>query len=369
MPSACKVLVVDPDHSCVLQLANVFRKHGWETVSAGDAVLAQSVVRKENPSAIVVSSFLPGGGAVVVVRRIRSSIYTVGTPVIVVAKPGGAKQAEFLAAGSNDFVQKFDAAVIGEIVRKHVAPDSTPAPTPVLAPKQVIAGADRIAALSVSDILDSAPSKLLDAITELATRLLGAPTALLSIVDKDRQFFKSQAGLPEPWSSARQTPISHSFCQWVVSSEDELVVEDARKQPGLQSNLAISDLGVIAYAGIPVFAQNGPALGSFCAIDSKPRAWTQAELDNLRNLARMAEAGMLLDKMENSHAHGRSEHGVFAHETSSWHATGIVILNATQILLRGDIPAGGKEYKALLAIIEEQAEEMTERTVASAAGG
>ena len=106
MSNTAKILIVDPDHTAVLQMAGAFRQNGWDVVAAGDAVLAQSVIRKENPSAIVLSSQLPGGGAVLVVKRIRTSIYTLATPIVVVTKPGGARKEEFLAVGANDFIVK-----------------------------------------------------------------------------------------------------------------------------------------------------------------------------------------------------------------------------------------------------------------------
>jgi hypothetical protein len=119
---------------------------------------------------------------------------------------------------------------------------------------------------------------------------------VLSIVDRHRQFFKSQIGTPQPWFSVRETPLSHSFCQWVVAGSEDLIVEDARNHPGLQGNLAIRDLGIVAYAGSPVFSQQGPVLGSFCAIDSQPRKWTPADLDILHCFARMSEAFLIAEK-------------------------------------------------------------------------
>lgn len=76
------------------------------------------------------------------------------------------------------------------------------------------------------------------------------PVALISLVDEDRQFFVSQQGLPEPWAKARQTPLSHSFCQHVVATGDPLIVSDARENPLVCGNLAIRDLNVIAYLGL-----------------------------------------------------------------------------------------------------------------------
>src|SRR4051812_31351632 len=132
----------------------------------------------------------------------------------------------------------------------------------------------RVEALRSACLLDAPAAEEFDRHTRLATRILGVPVSLVSFVDTDRQFFMSSVGLAEPWASARQTPLSHSFCQYPVASRMPLVIEDARTHPVLRTNRAIPDLGVIAYAGIPLITKDGAALGSFCIIDTKPRCWT-----------------------------------------------------------------------------------------------
>ena len=143
----------------------------------------------------------------------------------------------------------------------------------------------RLAALQRTGLLDSAPEQLFDLITALAARAVNVPVVLMSLVDSDRQFFKSQCGLPAPWAERRETPLSHSFCQYVSVLGEPLVVEDAREHPLVRENLAIPAIGVIAYAGMPLTTKEGFTLGSLCAIDTKPRHWTAAELQILRDFA------------------------------------------------------------------------------------
>ena len=143
----------------------------------------------------------------------------------------------------------------------------------------------RMAALRATDLLDSPPDQAFDRLTNLARRVLGVPVAAVSLVDNDRQFFKSSPGLPEPWASRRQTPLSHSFCQHVVGAGEPLVVEDAREVSLLRDNLAIRDLHVIAYLGLPLRTPDGQTIGSFCAIDSRPRQWTPDEVAIMGDLA------------------------------------------------------------------------------------
>jgi hypothetical protein len=143
----------------------------------------------------------------------------------------------------------------------------------------------RLAALHGTNLLDSGASPEFDRLAGLASKVLDAPVALVSLVDEDRQYFKSCLGLPEPWAAERETPLSHSFCQHAVAAREPLVVEDAREDEVLRDNLAIRDLGVIAYAGIPLIDRGGQALGSLCVIDSKPRHWTPDQVDLLKDIA------------------------------------------------------------------------------------
>lgn len=108
----------------------------------------------------------------------------------------------------------------------------------------------------------------------------------MSLVQADRQVFPGQYGLAQPWASARETPLSHSFCRHVVAAGEPMVIEDARTDPTLCGNLAVDDLGVIGYAGMPLTDANGTVLGSLCAIDTEPHACTETELTALRATAR-----------------------------------------------------------------------------------
>src|SRR4051794_16645954 len=142
----------------------------------------------------------------------------------------------------------------------------------------------RVLAL-VESGLSSAPDPGLEALAERVRRRLGVPVALVSLVQPDQQVFPGMAGLPEPWASRRSTPLSHSFCQHVVASARPLVVADSREHPLVRDNPAGPDLGVRAYAGMPLTTGDGLVLGSLGAIDTAPRQWSGAELDALADLA------------------------------------------------------------------------------------
>ena len=141
--------------------------------------------------------------------------------------------------------------------------------------------AGRLAALRDAGLLDTAPEEVFDRFTRLARELLDVDVSLVSLVDHDRQFFKSQAGLPEPWAGARQTPLSHSFCQRVVRTGQPLVVSDPKEDSRVAGNGAVRDLGVTGYAGVPLTLAGGQTLGAFCVITGEPHSWTDREMRTL----------------------------------------------------------------------------------------
>jgi GAF domain-containing protein len=158
---------------------------------------------------------------------------------------------------------------------------------------------DRVGALRATRLLDTPAEPSFDRHARMAAQVLNAPVALVSLVDSDRQFFKSCLGLPEPWASAREAPLTHSFCQHAVASREPLVVDDAREHDLLRDNLAIRDMGVVAYAGIPLIDAEGHALGTLCVIDSQPRHWTSHQVELLRDLAASVVTEIAFARAEN----------------------------------------------------------------------
>jgi GAF domain-containing protein len=148
----------------------------------------------------------------------------------------------------------------------------------------IVRNLNRLAALQRTGLLDSPSEEPFDRLTRLATRLFKTPVALVSLVDADRQFFKSSVGLPEPWQTRRETPLTHSFCKYALASREPLVIADARKDPAYRDNPAVRELKIIAYAGVPL-TMSGCALGAFCVIDDAPHAWSYDEVQTLRDLA------------------------------------------------------------------------------------
>lgn len=143
----------------------------------------------------------------------------------------------------------------------------------------------RLLTLQATGLLDSPPEESFDRCTRLASRVLEAPVALISLVDDHRQFFKSQIGLPEPWASDRESPLSYSFCQYLIRTRQPFVVNDARYHEWVHDNLAIRDWNIQAYLGIPLRTHDDQILGSICALDRQPRNWTENEVAIMHDLA------------------------------------------------------------------------------------
>ncbi|MBB4913622.1 GAF domain-containing SpoIIE family protein phosphatase [Streptosporangium saharense] len=119
----------------------------------------------------------------------------------------------------------------------------------------------------------------------LVARTLRAPVALVSLVEHDRQVFPGAVGLTGPWAEHRQSPVTHSLCRHVVADGKPLVLADARLDDRVSATPAVAELGVVAYAGMPLTDGDGHVLGSLCAIDTTPRRWSRAELTDLADLA------------------------------------------------------------------------------------
>jgi signal transduction histidine kinase len=227
----------------------------------------------------------------------------------------------------------------------------------------VLTSSDRLAALNKANLLDTPPEEAFDRITRLASLIIGAPTSLVSLVDKDRQFFKSAVGLDDPLASDRETPLAYSYCQHAVHSGHALIIDDARTHHLVKDSPAILELGAIAYAGIPLIDEDGHALGSFCVTDSKPRVWTEQEIQILHELAalvmteiRLRSVVLGLREIDRMRAELIA---VISHDLRNPLTS---ILGSTSLLLQRDDRLSADERATFLAIINKQGKRMLQMT-------
>jgi diguanylate cyclase (GGDEF)-like protein len=144
---------------------------------------------------------------------------------------------------------------------------------------------ERLATLRSLNVLDTLPDERFDRLTRLARRLFGVPIALVSLVDENRQWFKSCDGL-----NASETSRDISFCGHAILGDDVFVIPDAREDKRFENNpLVINAPNIRFYAGCPLSAPNGHKLGTLCLIDSKPRQFSVEDVQALEDLSAMVE--------------------------------------------------------------------------------
>ncbi len=148
----------------------------------------------------------------------------------------------------------------------------------------------RLEALRKLKILDTDPEERFDRFTRLAKKLFGTQTALVSLVDADRQWFKSRQGL-----DATETPRDISFCGHAILSDKVMIVSDATEDERFADNpLVTKDPSIRFYAGCPISSPDGRKVGTLCLIDDKPRGMTHDDLQLLEQIGKMVEEELVI---------------------------------------------------------------------------
>jgi len=148
--------------------------------------------------------------------------------------------------------------------------------------------AARVAALQKYDILDTEPEKAFDDLVLLASYICKTPIAWISLIDEDRQWFKSKIGV-----SVSETPRDIAFCNVAIQQPDVFVVPDTLLDERFRHNpLVVSDPRIRFYAGSPLISEEGYALGTLCVVDRTPREFTTEQQEALKALSRLVLAQM-----------------------------------------------------------------------------
>jgi GAF domain-containing protein len=164
----------------------------------------------------------------------------------------------------------------------------------------------RLQALIDYDVLDTPPEAIFDELARIAASVCDTPIALVSLIDGTRQWFKAKVGL-----DVAETPREFAFCSHAIQGSEPMIVEDARLDPRFSSNpLVTSQPSIRFYAGAPLIAPGGQALGTLCVIDRIPREMTPERIEALKLLSRHVVAQLELRKrvseLSQSNARGKA---------------------------------------------------------------
>jgi len=252
------------------------------TAADRDAVLTPPP--SGSPSLLMVGDRLGGGDGLDVVRAVRRGAdgYDKDVPIVLVASSEArAARAAAAQAGVTDWlVAPFSMLYARTRVRAWALRQACRWIAAAAPPDE----AERLRALRARGILDTPPEERFDRITRLARRLFGVPAAMVTLVDADRQWFKSRMG-----TDVSETPRDLSFCAHAIQQDEIFVVPDALADPRFADNpVVIGEPRVRFYAGRPVHV-DGRRVGTLCVVDSRPRQFGDEELKALDDLAVLVE--------------------------------------------------------------------------------
>jgi GAF domain-containing protein len=149
---------------------------------------------------------------------------------------------------------------------------------------------ERLRTLRSYKILNTKPEERFDELTQLAALICGVPISLISLIDTDRQWFKSRFGL-----DLEETPRAQAFCTHAIMQPEMFVVPDASQDERFAQNpLVTGELHIRFYAGAPLAARDGHLLGTLCVIDRVPHTLTPAQTEALKIVSRLVIANIEL---------------------------------------------------------------------------
>ncbi|HEX6909625.1 MAG TPA: GAF domain-containing sensor histidine kinase [Longimicrobium sp.] len=155
-------------------------------------------------------------------------------------------------------------------------------------PADLLRDSVRLAAVQASALAGTPPEEAFDRLTRLAVHLLGAPISLLSLIDGERQWVKSVAGVGHGSAAEGFIPVERSICRHVAGSGQPLCIADVGADARIPAHAAMRAWGVRSYAGVPLLTPAGQAVGALCVADIHPHDWPPETVEVLRDLAALA---------------------------------------------------------------------------------
>lgn len=228
----------------------------------------------------------------------------------------------------------------------------------MIAPQKPANEAERLAALHEYDLLDTLPEEQYDAITRIASEICAMPISVISLIDSDRQWFKSTVGL-----DAKETPREQAFCAHAILKPDEmLVVNDSSQDERFHDNPLVKGVPHISfYTGVPLVNNNGLPLGTLCVMDTKPNKLTPEQQVTLKALASQVVAYFELQRKNRELASRKLELErlnqelerfayVAAHDLKSPCNSLIMLSQALEEMYGEMLDEGGKEMLEMLGM-------------------
>ena len=258
----------------------VLHADGVRVVHATSGAAAVELAHTANPSVIVLDRFLPGDG-LATSHAIRMSGHPTARDVPIVITAAQEEIGAGIAAGVTDWLVKPFSEIYA---RTRLRAWLMRTICRWVQPRRPANEADRLAALRELAILDTAPEERFDRITRIATAAFEVPIALVSLVDEDRQWFKSACGI----SGGGESPRDISFCAHAILQQSVMVVPDTLLDTRFADNPAvIGEPRVRFYAGCPLTLDNGACVGTLCLVDTRPRELDAAAIRMLEDLAEL----------------------------------------------------------------------------------
>ena len=280
-PTTCRVLCVPArayrDELAGAMLVQLLRQQGFDaentsaTLNSGELV---EMAAKSDPEAICISVVTPS--TLIHARHLSAKLRAQLPHVKIVVGIWGATEnmagagERLRSSGADEVVvsvaeavvqlAKFSASIANEMISGAI-PDNEE---------------NRLEELTRLHLADGTREEVFDRITKKLARVFEVPIALITFIDRDHQWFKSQIGLPEEIAEAQQTSRELSVCGHVIANDEVLVVEDLARDRRFANNPLLRERGLRFYAGVPLRSNNLP-IGSLCILDVKPRRMTERE--------------------------------------------------------------------------------------------
>lgn len=267
--------IMDPNIAAILSEA--IRAEGIPVKFVSDGDAARQLILKDPPSLVMLEHDIPRIDGLEICRAIRSELVADESKLPIVLVAAREDPAAGAVAGVTDWLTKpFTSSYARTKVRAWILRAACQWVRASLPEDEET----RLASLRQLRVLDTEPEERFDRITRLAAAVFDVPIALVSLVDRDRQWFKSCYG-----SSAKETSREASFCAHVVYNREMMLVTDALMDPRFADNpLVVNEPRVRFYAGCPLILADGSCVGTLCLVDTRARSLEGRDVGLLQDL-------------------------------------------------------------------------------------